>query len=147
MPVPLPMPLVVKNGSKIFSMTSWLIPVPVSSTSIKTYSPAAKPTMWLIFWLSRSEVFLVRIESLPPDGMASRAFLHRLRMTLSIWVLSALTYQRSRSDWNFNSIFSPVKVLSIGARSVVTSPRLRTEICCVCLRAKPSKLATKPAAR
>ncbi len=35
-PVPLPISLVVKKGSKIFSITSGLMPVPLSSTSSST---------------------------------------------------------------------------------------------------------------
>ena len=35
-PVPLPTSLVVKNGSKILSITSGGMPVPVSDTSIST---------------------------------------------------------------------------------------------------------------
>ena len=38
-PVPLPGSFVVKNGSKIWLMISAVMPVPVSLTSIITYSP------------------------------------------------------------------------------------------------------------
>ena len=43
--------LVVKNGSKIFSFTSGVMPVPVSATSSSTYSPGLKPCS-RNFWLS-----------------------------------------------------------------------------------------------
>ena len=43
-PVPLPISLVVKNGSKILLRTSSLMPVPLSSTSIRTYSPIPIPS-------------------------------------------------------------------------------------------------------
>ena len=41
--MPLPTSLVEKNGSKIFSITSGAMPVPVSLTSISTYSPGGTP--------------------------------------------------------------------------------------------------------
>ena len=37
-PVPLPISLVVKKGSNARSMTSWLIPVPVSRSDTRTQS-------------------------------------------------------------------------------------------------------------
>ena len=79
--MPLPMPLVVKNGSKIFAITSGLMPVPVSEISSNTYSPGVKPAAGLMRWLSRSVTFCVRIVSLPPLGIASRALRARFRMT------------------------------------------------------------------
>ena len=42
--MPLPTSLVEKNGSKILAITSAVMPTPVSSTSISTYSPAATPS-------------------------------------------------------------------------------------------------------
>ena len=42
----MPTSLVVKNGSKILSMISGGMPVPVSSTSTSTYSPIGMPLYW-----------------------------------------------------------------------------------------------------
>ena len=42
-PVPLPLSLVVKNGSKIFGITASLIPTPVSEMEIITNEPGCIP--------------------------------------------------------------------------------------------------------
>ena len=94
--MPLPTALVVKNGSKILAITSGVMPQPVSSTSISTYSPRATP--WpASFWLSRSVMLRVRMVRRPPFGsIASRALTARLMMMRSSSPGSALTCHRSR---------------------------------------------------
>jgi len=92
---PLPPPFVVKNGSKIFSITSGGMPLPVSETSSSTYSPGLNPCSRNL-WLSGSVTFAVRIESLPPSGIASRALTARFTITCSSWFRSALIGQTSR---------------------------------------------------
>ena len=91
-PVPLPISLVVKNGSKIFWRTSGGMPSPVSVTSIITWSPAGMPA-------GRSPStgqLAVRIVRLPPPGIASRALTARFTITCSNWFTSALIGQISR---------------------------------------------------
>ena len=144
--MPLPTSLVVKNGSKILAITSGGMPQPVSSTSISTYSPAATPDPDS-FRLSRSLMLRVRMASVPPSGMASRALTARLMITCTNCVLSALTYQRSRPDRILRSIFSPSARLSSAARSVSVSPSSSTSACSVCRREKASSWCTRPAAR
>ena len=80
--MPLPTSLVVKNGSKILAITSGVMPTPVSSTSISTYSPAAMPEAASLR-LSRSDMLRVRMVRQPPSGMASLALTARLMIT---WV-------------------------------------------------------------
>src|SRR5208337_46503 len=64
-PVPRPVALVVKKGSKILWICSRGMPLPVSTTSISTPPLCAA----------------VRTSSSPPVGMASRAFKKRFRKT------------------------------------------------------------------
>ena len=71
-PVPAPLGLVVKNGSMARLSTSGGIPVPWSETTTKA---VAGPLL-----SSRP----VRIAISPPSGMASAAFLTRLRSAISI---------------------------------------------------------------
>ena len=113
----MPTSLVEKNGSKILAITSGVMPTPVSSTSISTYSPAATPGRACLR-LSRSLTLRVRMVRQPPSGMASRALTARLMITLSNCDRSALTYQRSRPDTILSSIFSLKERLRSGARSV-----------------------------
>ncbi|QEL16825.1 hypothetical protein PX52LOC_03798 [Limnoglobus roseus] len=81
-PVPLPGPLVVKNGSKILACTSAVIPHPVSVTLSKTYAPACM-FGWVAAYPASSSTFRVSIVSRPPPGMASRAFTAKLITTCS----------------------------------------------------------------
>ena len=72
-PVPLPGPLVVKNGSVALAKVAASMPDPVSAMVMCTYSPGAsmgaleeaRPAMVS----ARAEILKV-----PPAGMASRAF-------------------------------------------------------------------------
>jgi len=77
-PVPLPSPLVVKNGSQMRASTSGGMPVPVSRTSTVRKAPGRAPAIFAAAATSSVRLAAVSV-SWPPSGMASRAFTHRLR--------------------------------------------------------------------
>ncbi len=81
-PLPSPVCLVVKNGSKTWAFTSSVMPHPLSITSRVTMScrrPSPRVTRW----------FQVRILMAPlRPSMASRAFITRLMMAFSSWLTS-----------------------------------------------------------
>ena len=111
-PVPLPISLVVKNGSKIFSISSGGMPWPVSRTSISTWSPAGVPPRPSAEAGPGSVTFSVRIISLPPSGIASRALTARFTITCSNWLTSAFTGQTSRPCFSSRATRSPSSRLS-----------------------------------
>ncbi len=71
----------VKNGSNAFSMTAASMPVPVSATDSRTYSPAGISSC-AAAWSARATL-AVPIASGPPAGIASRALMHRLSSAFS----------------------------------------------------------------
>ena len=78
--MPSPTPFVLKNGSKARAATSEVMPNPSSLTVILTYPPGESSGSR--FMLSALRVTLsVWIVSLPPAGMASRAFTTRFIKT------------------------------------------------------------------
>ena len=81
-PVPWPGSLVVKKGSKARSRTSSAMPVPSSTTVMRT--PSATPA--------------TAIASVPPSGIASRALTARLTSTCSSCARSASTGSRPGPD-------------------------------------------------
>ena len=104
-PVPSPTSLVVKKGSKMRSSTPGSIPVPVSLTARRTYSPTVP----------------VSIASVPPDGIASRALIARLTTTCSSCARSASTGGSASAASIAISIVSPISRESIGTRPEATS--------------------------
>ncbi|MNT57353.1 hypothetical protein D3C72_1947150 [compost metagenome] len=93
--MPLPTSLVVKKGSKILSMISGGIPVPLSATSTITMSSAGnsgRPSAAISF----ASTLRVLMVILPPSGMASRALTQRLMSTCSNCDRSVFTGHRSR---------------------------------------------------
>ena len=64
--------------------------MPVSVNAMSTYAPGAVPTCCRVKSVP-SVTFCVSMVSLPPSGMASRAFTTRLTITCSICAASART--------------------------------------------------------
>ena len=82
-PEPIPIGLVVKNGSHALATTSGDMPVPVSDTQSDMYWPGSSPRSAAACPpIHRLSVWIV---ILPPSGMASRALMHRFRTALSSW--------------------------------------------------------------
>ena len=79
--MPLPSGFVVKNGSKIRSRISSVIPCPVSLTTMRTYSPGAMARARASCSSSTTESDA--IDSTPPLGIASRALIARFTSTCS----------------------------------------------------------------
>src|SRR5580658_6522237 len=105
-PVPLPIGLVVKNGSKTWESVAASIPCPVSLTCSMTYRPGpssrSRPAS------SPTSTFDVSIVILPPCGMASRAFTARFISTCSTCPGSAFTGTSDGCRLAINSISSPI---------------------------------------
>ena len=80
--MPLPMPLVVKNGSCARSKVFSSIPSPVSVTGYRQKHLARGPIFFPLFSLPQA------IVKDPPCGMASRAFTVRLIKASSSWFAS-----------------------------------------------------------
>ena len=94
--MPCPTPFVVKNGSKIFSITSGGH-AGAGVGDFEQHVLARLETLLAGISGFRLPVTLaVRIESLPPSGMASRALTARFTITCSSWFRSALIGQTSR---------------------------------------------------
>src|SRR5260221_8488 len=72
-PEPLPISLVVKNGSKARLSVASSIPIPVSCTAIRMNSPAESP----LGTLSVTPRLVIVIVRMPPSGIASRALIAR----------------------------------------------------------------------
>ena len=94
--MPLPVSLVVKNGSKILSMISFGMPVPVSRHLDRHVVGRAAAACTAAPCIRSAVTFAVRTVSLPPFGIASRAFTARFTTTCSSCDTSAFTGQRSR---------------------------------------------------
>ena len=82
-PVPMPIGLVVKNGSNALAITSGVMPVPVSDTHMDTYCPGDRLRSRAV--RSSSQRLAVSTVILPPSGMASRALMHRFSRAFSSW--------------------------------------------------------------
>ena len=82
-PVPAPLALVVKNGSKACSATSGGIPVPVSLTRSRDVAPLVGAGDPPATELASTVTFPVSMVTVPPPGMASRALTARLTSTCS----------------------------------------------------------------
>ena len=80
-PLPPPPVLVVKNGSKARATTSGAMPVPVSCSASIAYDPMARSSSDR--GGSVISTFEVRMVSVPPSGMASRALSAMFRMAAS----------------------------------------------------------------
>jgi hypothetical protein len=74
-PVPLPISLVVKKGSKARALTSGRMPIPVSRTAIAMQRAAGRPPS--------GRTFALETRSVPPFGIASRALTARFR--IAVW--------------------------------------------------------------
>ena len=90
-PVPLPTPFVEKKGSMARASVASSMPEPVSDTESRTYSPGARPRPSP----RRTSALVAEMRSVPPFGMASRAFTLRLSSAISSWFWSALANGRS----------------------------------------------------
>jgi hypothetical protein len=90
-PVPCPMGVVVKKGSKIRSITSGAMPVPLSLTQEEIWLPGVRPLSRPL-GMSR-QLFAVSIGSRPLSGIASRALMARLSKVLSSCTASTLIGQ------------------------------------------------------
>ncbi|MNV07651.1 hypothetical protein D3C71_980940 [compost metagenome] len=102
-PVPLPIGLVVKNGSKTRSTTSGGMPVPESETDTTAYSPAGMVGTSP----SAAKTCEVRRINSPPSGIASRALIARFSSALSNWLLSRLARSGASLVAIWMRIFSP----------------------------------------
>src|SRR6266545_2887541 len=85
--------------------------------------------------------------SLPPWGMASRAFSARFTITCSIWPRSARTAPRSGAGAVTRSTSSPINRRSNRSMSVTTRFRSRTAGCRIWRRLYASSWRVRPAAR
>ena len=119
-PFPSPGPLVVKKGSKARSWTSRFMPTPVSLTLSWTYGPGLRPGLPSANVRSTVMSFVSTL-SLPPDGMASRAFTARLTRTCPICPASAITRERSGARSVTRSMSSPSVRLRSSSISVTTA--------------------------
>ena len=144
-PVPLPHSLVVKKGSKRWALTSGVIPQPVSAIASLTYRPggrsgsspeAAPPS-----------TFAVSMVTVPPSGIASRAFTTRFMITCSIWPGSALTVPRSGAATVTIRTSSPISRRSMRSRPATRALRSISRGCSACLRLKESSCRVIEAAR
>jgi hypothetical protein len=86
--------LVVKNGSKSRALISGVMPVPVSLTGERGVRAGGDTKVRLRVGLVELDV-AVSMVSVPPRGMASRAFTARFMTICSTWPRSALTSGRS----------------------------------------------------
>ena len=141
--MPLPTSFVVKNGSKARATTSGGMPVPVSLTVTRTYSPGARPAGC---WPSATTL-PVAMTSRPPSGIASRALTTRFNSADSKRALSIRAWWALRSRSITNSILGlPAR------RSTVSKPRmiplrLRVSACSGCWRANASSCWVRRAPR
>ena len=85
--MPLPGPLVVKNGSVALASVASSMPQPVSLTLIRTYWPGFRPSSESIRAERRRPSRAM--VSWPPSGMASRALMVRFSRASSSWLASA----------------------------------------------------------
>ena len=117
-PVPWSGPFVVKNGSKTRAFTSAVIPTPVSATVSRANRPGPPA-------VARS-AGAVRTVSVPPPGMASRAFTARFITTCSRWVRSARTVTGAGASTASTATRSPSTRRSRPASAETTSFRSST---------------------
>ena len=145
-PVPLPTPLVVKNGSNTRARTSSLIPCPVSDTVSCTVCPARNSpvSVVIIAGTSSSEVSTT---SVPPSGIASRALTARFSTTCSICPGSIRTGGRPGCSRETNVTCSPISRRSMRAAASTTSFRSTSLGCTMALRLKASSWPVSAAAR
>jgi len=123
-PVPLPVSLVVKNGSKTFDRVASSMPIPMSVTASITYAPL-RMSGWQCTWVSSSSTLAVSIVSLPPCGIASRAFTARLSTICVICVGSASTRPNPADALTTSAMSSPIRRRSIGSIPAIVVLRSR----------------------
>jgi hypothetical protein len=85
---------VVKNGSKMRARVSALIPLPVSDTSITTYSPLGSPSSRYVDASSSALAVTRRVETVitpPAPASASAALVTRFMTTCRSCVASPST--------------------------------------------------------
>ena len=133
---------VVKNGSKILARVAASIPQPESATERTTNGPAASSV-----GTCSGSTFAVLIVSVPPAGMASRAFRARLTSTCSTWPGSACTSPRSAPSAVTTSMCSPIRRCSILFVSTTIVFRSTMRGCSTCLRPKARSCCVSDAAR
>ena len=118
-PVPLPCSFVVKNGSKRRPLTSSPMPTPVSRTLKQTSGPMGRSGR-----VSKNSsgglVISVSRKTVPPSGMASRAFMARFNTTCSICPESTLARQGAGNNLTCSTMFSPIIRRSIPPMSLTT---------------------------
>ncbi len=122
------------------------MPAPVSLMETMTYSPAWRGACTRAY-SSSSAMFEVSMVSLPPEGMASRAFTARFMMTCSICPASARTDQRLFPGVMTRSISSPIMRVSILRFSVAMSLRLTIRGASICFRLNANNWRVKDEAR
>jgi hypothetical protein len=137
-PSPVPWALVVKNASNTRLVVSGLMPWPVSDTDRASHSlprrrgaPAAAAA-----WPG---TIAVRSVSLPPRGMASRAFSARLSSTCSSWPWSISIPTETGARSTMTCVCSPITVRSIFSRSVITAATSMTRRSSACWRENASR--------
>src|SRR6516162_5908135 len=145
-PVPLPTPLVVKNGSNRCACTSGLMPLPVSHTLSIACGPPDAPGCISTNASSKSTLPVSMVRR-PPWGIASRAFTARFRMICSICAGSAFTRPSAGSSRLSTSIVSPISGLSIWAMPATTPLRSSTRGWSICWRLKARSCWVSDAAR
>ena len=136
----------VKKGSKMRACVARSMPVPVSLTANVTCGPAFMPTCSFA-WLSVRRTSSVSMVSLPPRGMASRAFTARFMMTCSICPGSTLIDASPAAATAMSSTSSPIRIRSIF--SIPPQMSLRSTIlgASTCCRLNASRCRVKLAAR
>ena len=119
--MPRPAALVVKNGSKMRSITSGAMPSPVSFTSITTYSPGATSASRV-----RTGAASVRaareISSTPPPGIACTAFEARFMTSWCRRVGSPITIASSSGSFRRRSSSGDEEPRSRSKTSAATDP-------------------------
>ena len=108
-PVPCPLGLVEKNGSKTRCEMAGLIPTPWSRTSMRTQRAGARASP-LSAWLSR----LVASVSVPPFGMASRALVARFMSACSMDAASPSNSRGACVVLNSTTMPCPTRACSMG---------------------------------
>ena len=134
-PVPLPVSLVVKNGSKIRALVASSMPQPVSVTASIANRRTAAASRSRAYSGSCSTLAVSTV-SLPPVGIASRAFTTRFMSTCSSCPTSARTDSRSGASAIVTSMSSPITRRRIFWRPSTTVLRLTTRgstTCCPAL--------------
>ncbi len=123
-PLPCPMPLVVKKGSKIRGSTPAGIPSPVSSTRISMAWSDVRDAPLAVAWTSKPRGRAMRrvlTVSRPPSGIASRALRRRINSTSSSRAISTGTHPTAGSSSTDVTTDAPSRCRIPGSRPAILS--------------------------